>query len=141
MTTTQSLLNRQATIIAQLNGTITNQREVSKRSNVPCTGHASHVLDVVEAYLEAYRLTGSDLSTMPLATLLSETMVEMVAWLLDLDYYKSFDLTEFRMDELCDVVERANSIANMVGEEDYGDDMFDRFNAFQVQAEELEDEF
>lgn len=124
-------------INAYIHGTIDNQRDVSERSTTPCVFHAFHTLDVIEAYLEAYTTAGGDVSTIPVGTRLAETMVGMVSWLCDLDYYRSFDLDESRMDALSDVLARANSIACIVGEEDYAADLCMRWNAFMVQAEEL----
>ena len=125
------------TILSNLNTTIDNQREVSRRSMVPCPYHASHVLDVVEAYLTAYEVAGQDTATMPLATRLSEMLVGMVAWLCDLERFGTTEPSEGYVDSASEVVRRVYAITESLDEGSYGIDACDRFNAFMVASEEF----
>ena len=117
--------------------TIDNQRDVSKRSTLPCPFHAAVVLDLVEAYLAAYSVAGGDLSTISVGTRLSETLVGMVEWLCDVEFFQSVSFTEDRFESFSNVVERVIAITEQVGEPCYGADASDRFNSFLIQTEEF----
>ena len=117
-------------INAQIHGAIDNQREVSRRSTVPCVYHSAHTLDVIEAYLTAYTTAGGDLEEMPAGPRLGECLAGMVVWLCDLAFFEDVGIDETMMDSINDVVNRVHAITESLDEPGYGLAATERFNWF-----------
>lgn len=99
-------------------------------------------VDVFIQSLDSYVIAGGDPADLPLGVRASEVLVKAVIDLLDSGYcFQPFVDTEYVMDLLSDVVTNICAITESLDEGSYGDDLADRFNAFMVQAEQLEDEF
>ena len=99
-------------------------------------------VDVFSQSLDSYVLAGGDPADLPLGVRASEVLVKAVADLLDSGYHlKPFVDTEWFMDTLNQVVLNVSAITESLDEGSYGDDLCDRFNAFAVKVEQLEDTF
>jgi hypothetical protein len=93
------------------------------------------LLEFVDATVAAYNAVGLDVCDLP-TTRSVESINKAVIDLMNLDVFCSYD-DEWFMDKLGAIVNLAMSIANCLDESDYADDLADRFNAFQVRAEEF----
>lgn len=99
-------------------------------------------VEVFTANLDSYVIAGGDPADLPLGVRACEVLVKAVIDLLDSGYcFQPFVDTEYVMDLLSEVVTNICAITESLDEGSYGDDLADRFNAFMVQAEQLEDEF
>jgi len=102
---------------------------------------AGHV-DVFSQSLDSYVLAGGDPADLPLGVRASEVFVKAAVSLLDSGYHlKPFVDTEWFMDVVGEVVMNIAAITESLDEGSYGNDLCDRFNAFAVKVEQLEDTF
>lgn len=117
-------------INTQIHGVIDNQREVSRRSTVPCVYHSAHTLDVIESYLAAYTVAGGDLEELPAGPRLAECLAGMIVWLCDLEFFDGVGVDETMMDSIHEVVNRVHAITESLDESGYGLAVTERFNWF-----------
>jgi len=114
----------------------------NRRMDAVTPGWLTVQVDAFIKSLDSYVIAGGDPADLPLGVRACEVLVNAVVSLLDSGYcFQPFVDTEWFMDTIGAVVSNIIAITESLDEGSYGDDLADRFNAFMVQAEQLEDEF
>jgi len=104
--------------------------------------YLSGLVDLFSESLDSYALAGGDPVDLPLGVRASEVLATAVIDLLNSDYHmKPFVDTEWLMDTIGAAVMNIAAITESLDEGSYGVDLCDRFNAFMVEVEQLEDTF
>ena len=126
--------------VANLTATI-EYIDSNRRMDAVTPGWLTVQVDAFIQSLDSYVVAGGDPADLPLGVRASEVLVNAVASLLDSGYcFQPFVDTEWFMDTVGTVVRNIIAITESLDEGSYGDDLADRFNAFMVRAERLEDE-
>ena len=100
----------------------------------------SHITDIVKS-IDSYVIAGGDPVDLPQAVRTCETLVKGVTALLDTHRYEfqKWD-REWYMSTVGEMVMDVASITESLDEGCYGSDLCDRYNAFAVMVDRLEDE-
>ena len=100
----------------------------------------SYITDIVKS-IDSYVIAGGDPVDLPKSVRTCEILVKSVSALLDTHRYEfqKWD-REWYMSTVGEMVTDVASITESLEEGSYGDDLCDRYNAFAVMVDRLEDE-
>ena len=99
----------------------------------------SHITDIVKS-IDSYVIAGGDPVDLPQSVRTCEILVKSVSALLDTHRYEFVKWDrEWYMSTVGEMVTDVASITESLEEGSYGDDLCDRYNAFAVMVEQLDD--